>query len=246
MKKRIALFAGIVLSAVSNYAASPMVISKVDLARLQIRAVGRVASATPNQLLVKAADGSTLQGASAPGSQASLINAGQLVWITPTQLFFVSFPIELSRSDDVAVGHMKTDLKLSNTGILRGQTHTWTNNNVQGFTGGVLAVLMSKDGNDLYVTQLHKYGVNGTNVPGASSSRNDVWTENISKDLVNQTAKIAIVQMNAGTNRIDDFLAHAKQVAEIAKTVSEAYSNFAGGPGTSGPTSTTGSVPPGK
>lgn len=246
MKHKLLSFAtGVFLLSAAGYAATPLVISKIDLTKFQVR-TGKISSVNSSQLLVKTADGQTLQGANAPGSQASYINAGQTVWFTPTKLYFVSFPIETSRSDDVSVGHMKSDVKLSNTGILRVTTKTWTNNNLQGFTGGVIVVLMKKDGNDLYVSAEHKYGVNGTNVPGAPSSRTETWTENVPLDKVNEAAKIAIVQMNAPTNRIDDFIAHAKEVAEIAKTVSEAYSNFSGGPGgqPGGTGGTTGTMPP--
>jgi hypothetical protein len=58
-----------------------------------------------------------------------------------------------------------------------------------------------------------------------ATSRSPTREENVPLDKINDTAKVAIVQLNAPTNKIDDFLAHAKTVADIAKTVSETYKN---------------------
>ncbi len=237
---------------------SPAVIAKSPTAR--------IVSITPTKIQVKGANGQMLEAAPAPN-----INNGQAVWIIgstrlaaapprtigsvaipPLQfglccVAFVQFPIEESRSDNVAVGHMKSDVKVSNSGILKVTTRTWTNNASQGFEGGVIVSLEDKDGNDLYVSTIHAYGVNGTYVPGAPSDRTVVWTDNVSLDKINNTAKVAIVQLNAPTNKIDDFLAHAKQVADIAKTLSEAYKNVSGGPGGAGGPgggAPTGTIPP--
>jgi hypothetical protein len=212
------------------YAADTRSILRLDPNLTRSWSVGRIVTIAPNQIQVKGSSGQMLQAA-----PAANINNGQLVWIGPKQLAFVLFPIEESRSDNVSVGHMQSDVKVSNTGILRVKTHTWTNNAVQGFEGGVIVVLMKSDGNDLWVSPLHKYGVNGTAVPGAPSSRTVDWTENVPLAAINDTAQVAIIQLNAPTNKIDDFLANAKKVADIAKTVSETYKNVAGGGGGGNP-----------
>jgi len=211
----------------SAYAADIRSIVRLDPNIIATRPMGRIVSIAPAKIQVKGPNGQLLEAATAPN-----INDGQAVWIiSPTVLAFVQFPIEESRSDNVSVGHMQSDVKVSNNGVLRVSTHTWTNNASQGFEGGVIVVLMKKDNNDLWVSPLHKYGVNGKYVPGAPSSRTVVWTENVPQNLINDVAKVAIVQLNAPTNKIDDFLAHAKTVAEIAKTLSEAYKNVSGGSG---------------
>jgi hypothetical protein len=247
-----------ILISASAYAANIQSTSIVRLSPQVIASspVARIVSITPTKIQVKGANGLILEAA-----PAANINNGQAVWIigskrlaniaaapprtsrtissaaTPPVPFgycclaFVQFPIEQSRSDNVAVGHMQSDVKVSNTGILKVTTRTWTNNASQGFEGGVIVSLEDKDGNDLYVSTIHAYGVNGVYVPGAPSDRTVVWTDNVPLDKINNTAKVAIVQLNAPTNKIDDFLAHAKQVADIAKTLSEAYKNISGGPG---------------
>ena len=224
-----------ILISASAYAADTRSIVRLDPNILATRPTARIVSIAPSKIQVKGANGDLLEAAPAPN-----INNGQAVWIiSSTMLAFVQFPIEESRSDNVSVGHMQSDVKVSNTGVLRVSTRTWTNNAVQGFEGGVIVVLMKKDSNDLWVSPLHKFGVNGKNVPGAPSDRTAVWTENVPLDKINDTAKMAIVQLNAPTNKIDDFLAHAKTVAEIAKTLSEAYKNVSGGSGGGGKTTTT-------
>jgi hypothetical protein len=106
-------------------------------------------------------------------------------------------------------------------------------------------ILMDRSGNDLWVSDLHKYGVNGECVPGAPSDRTEDWFANVPMSAINDTYKVAIVHRNAPTNRVKDFLDYAQQVAEIAKTASEAYGNVAGGGGDKGGTTPAGTGPVG-
>jgi hypothetical protein len=180
------------------------------------------------------------------GAQAGEINVGQRAWIYPTKVKVVDFPLEMSRQDKVAGGdRMKTKVKLSNTGILRATTRTWTSSCATGFTGGVRVILMDRSGNDLWYSDLHKYGVNGECVPGAPSDRTEDWFANVPMSALNETYSIAIVQRNAPTNRVKDFLDYAQQVAETAKTLSEAWGNASGGGGKGGDTTPTGTGPTG-
>jgi hypothetical protein len=195
------------------------------MAMAQVGTVGAIAS---GQVKVFGTDGGELSAQF--GSQAGEINVGQTAWIYPSMVKVVDFPVETARKTKVGGGdYMKTTVKLSNTGILRARTRTWTTACADGFTGGVRVVLMTRDFNDLLVTDLHKYGVNGECVPGAASDRTEEWTANVPLDVVNKTAKIAIVHLKKPTNRVDEFLDNAQKVADILKTLSEAWTNASGG-----------------
>jgi hypothetical protein len=190
---------------------------------------GKVTAVSSAGIAVTAENGESHKATSSP-THAKYVNVGQLAWLYPNEIKLVEFPIEMERKTKVGDGDwMKTTVKLSNTGILRGTTKTWTTACQDGFTGGFRVILMAKDGNDLYITKLRKYGVNGTCIPSAPSSRTESWDDNVPLDRVKQTAKIAIVHIKKPTDRIDEFLEKAKEVAEIAKTFSEAYANASSG-----------------
>lgn len=204
---------------------------------------GTISAVSGGKITVAGQSGEKLQASAGSPSE---VNVGQRVWINPTagKLFYVDFPFEKSRKSHVGGGDwMETSVKVSNTGLLVARTHTWTTSCADGFTGGVRVVLMKKDGNDLYITKLRKYGVNGTCVPSAPSSRTESWDETVPKNVINETAKVAIVHIKKPTDRVDEFLENAKKVAEIAKTVAEVYSTIAGAGGGSQP-APTGTKPP--
>jgi hypothetical protein len=205
---------------------------------------GKISAVAGGKITVAGQSGEQLQ---ASAGQPGQINVGQRVWINPSvsKLTYVDFPIEMSKKSHVGGGDwMETSVKVSNTGIINARTHTWTTSCADGFTGGVRVVLMKKDGNDLYITKLRKYGVNGTCVPSAPSSRNESWDENVPLSIINETAKVAIVHIKKPTDRVDEFLEKAKEVAEIAKTVAEVYSTIAGAGGGQQPGPTGGTTPP--
>ena len=206
-------------------------------ARLNVPVPGSVQAVTSGKVQVAPATGGPLSANF--GAQANEINVGQRAWIYPNQVRVVDFPLDMSRKTKVGGGDwMKTRVKLSNTGILRATTRTWTTACADGFTGGVRVILMDRAGNDLWVSDLHKYGVNGECVPGAASDRTEDWIANVPLDKLNETYSVAIVHRKKPTNRVKDFLDYAKQVADIAKTIAEAYGSVAGGGGKEGGTPT--------
>jgi hypothetical protein len=204
-------------------------------ASLKVRpGTGKIAAVQQSTVEVQADSGERLSANF--GNEAKDMLVGQTAWIDGNAIRVVDFPIEMENKDKVGGGdYMETKVKVSNTGLLTAKTKTWTTACADGFTGGVRVILMKKDGNELYITKLHKYGVNGTCVPSAPSSRNESWDETIPLDKIKDTAKLAIVHIKKPTDRVDDFLARAKEVAEIAKTLSEAYKNASGGPGQPAP-----------
>jgi hypothetical protein len=228
--RRTARIAG--LAAVAALAAAPAAhaLPPINTEAVTAPKAGTVEAVTAGQVKVAPSTGGPLSANF--GSQAGEINVGQRAWIYPTQVRVVDFPLDMSRKTKVGGGdYMKTRVKLSNTGILRATTRTWTTACADGFTGGVRVVVMDRAGNDLWVSDLHKYGVNGECVPGAASDRTEDWVANVPLDRLNETYSIAIVQRKKPTNRVKDFLDYAKQVADIAKTLSEAYGNVSGGGG---------------
>ena len=109
-------------------------------------------------------------------------------------------------------------------GQLRAKTRTWTSEALTGFTGGVVVALTDKDGELLHFTKVRKYGVNGTAVPGAPSSRTKEWDETIPPEVMSKFAGIAIVHRYEPTPR---WLETTNDVVEFAKYVKDAYETVA-------------------
>jgi hypothetical protein len=135
---------------------------------------------------------------------------GQVAYVTldGTNALVTAFPITGSRRDDL--GHsrkMETSVTLSASGRLDAVTRTWTAEALKGFTGGVVVAITDKDRSVLHTTQLHKYGVNGTQVPGgAKSDRTEKWSENLPPSVANAVGGYAIVQAEAPTDHLTKFL----------------------------------------
>jgi hypothetical protein len=169
----------------------------------------------------------------------SKLNVGQRVWVAGNRVNGVVLPINGEIRSKVGAGDwMETTVTISNNGRIDGKTRTWTTVCADGFTGGVIVFLFDQAGNVLHSTPLKKYGVNGTCVPSAPSNRTEYWNNTVSVDIVNKTRSVKIVHVKKPTDRIDEFLEKAKEVAEIVKIFAEAYQDIAGGGGTggSGPT----------
>lgn len=169
----------------------------------------------------------------------SKLNVGQKLWLTGNRVNGVILPINGTTKSKVGDGDfMETTVTISNNGRIDGKTRTWTSVCADGFTGGVIVFLFDRAGNVLHSTPLKKYGVNGTCVPSAPSNRTEYWNNTVSVDIVNKIGSVKIVHVKKPTDRIDEFLEKAKEVAEIVKIFAEAYQDVAGGGGTggSGPT----------
>lgn len=134
----------------------------------------------------------------------------------------VNFPIKVS-SPETKVGnkdYMQSDITLSlnpSGGLLYGVTRTWTKDKWTGFTGGVEVVLLDESDNYLYISQLRKYGVNGTWIPGAPDSRTSTWNESISADVMRKAKKVAIVHRHTPTPRLPGLFANIKDLVEFIK-----------------------------
>lgn len=87
-------------------------------------------------------------------------------------------------------------------------------------------------GNDLYITQHRRYGVNGTTM--GNSDRTETWEERMPDAMVGKVRSIAIVQLRSPQSSWDASVDKIRDVLELAKTASEIYSNVAGASGSSG------------
>lgn len=111
--------------------------------------------------------------------------------------------------------HMETIATLSANGNLSVQTTTWTTWKAKGFTGGVVIAVGDEQGNLLYQSQVHSFGVDGEWI--GRSRRTDFWQENIDPNLLKNVSQIRIIHFHNPKNRL------IKILKETAKTIAELY-----------------------
>lgn len=215
----------------------PQVLSIPSTAKFQIKSVsgGKVAA-------FDSASNTTIEfnAPSTPQPQFP----GQRVWIQGNRALVVVFPIEMTKTKNFGGGdHMRTEVKVSNTGRIDAETKTWTTEFARGYHGGVVVYLLDEADNVLYSTQPRRFGVNGTCC--GYSDRKDVWNETASQDVVGKTRKVSILHLRMPHSSWDATVAKIKDVLQIAKTAAEIYSTLAGGSGGggTGPGGPTGPAP---
>lgn len=111
---------------------------------------------------------------------------------------------------------MQTDFTISQDGRIDGVTRTRSTKKFSGFTGGVEVVLTDNNGNILYVTQLQKYGVDGTWI--ATSDRTERWNEIIPQNVLMKIAKYLIIHKH--TPKFN-WLSSFKNLVEAAQAIKE-------------------------
>ena len=135
-----------------------------------------------------------------PGAFLALQDDGNVVIYTPdmrplwdtSTVFNFGWPkvvdsgVVTLANNDFAEVHAQ----LSNNGRVDGETHIWTRNTLNGFTGGTVIFFYDKDQNVLWNTQMHTAGVDGTWIPGLPSSRDDLWLEQYPGDM----SKVALLE----------------------------------------------------
>lgn len=168
------------------------------------------------------------------------LKTSQVVAINPAThtAYMAVFPMLKFQKDGVSVGHMTTCLKVSSDGHVDAKTRVWTGNDFQGFEGGVQVFFSDINGNSLYNTLEHHWGINGHSVPGAPSDRTEIWQDQIPADKVGQLWAVSISQLNSPTSHFDDFMAKAKAVVQLIEEVGKAYQEFKGSPTGAGGTGT--------
>lgn len=102
--------------------------------------------------------------------------------------------------------YMSGKASIDDGGNIRVTTHLESHIQFSGFTGGMVAAFMNKEGQALFVTPLLQYGVDGYNVPscfGATPSPRTVETTfHTTPDVFDKTEKIDIFLFHAGKNRL--------------------------------------------
>jgi hypothetical protein len=154
---------------------------------------------------------------------------------------FVGWPAQAHKKDTVSVGYMESWVKLSpgipnaDPGRIDGTTKIWTNNNAQGFTGGVKVQLQDRNGSVLqWDMPVQKYGVNANNPvsqAGAPSSRTVDWHFQVPANVLANVSRIRIIQRHTPEGRWDQTIEMAKELGEVLQTYAEVYTTVAGAGG---------------
>jgi hypothetical protein len=134
-----------------------------------------------------------------------------------------SFPLRGSEFTELGDHRrMQTDITISNNGRIDGVTRIWTAKQLQGFTGAAAVVLTDADGNVLYVTEPHSYGVDCKKCPGPSD-RTQQWNDAVPSNVISQVKKYSIIHTTNPRNRWRDWLRDTK---EAAQQISEIRKEF--------------------
>eukprot|EP01025_Chloroclados_australasicus_P048807 TRINITY_DN553_c0_g1_i8.p1 TRINITY_DN553_c0_g1~~TRINITY_DN553_c0_g1_i8.p1 ORF type:complete len:223 (-),score=8.17 TRINITY_DN553_c0_g1_i8:238-906(-) len=110
------------------------------------------------------------------------------------------------REDSVSHGRMFTTFTLYSDGSIRGSTRTWSEDKFSGFTGSAFVVFLNDNLEQVWHTDMLKYGVNGKWIPGAPSDRTELWTQQMPRELVDSITQYSIMQQHASSQRFADFM----------------------------------------
>lgn len=154
---------------------------------------------------------------------------------------FVGWPAEAHKKNSVSVGYMESWVKLSpgvpnpNPGRIDGTTRIWTNNNAQGFTGGVKVQLQDRNGSVLqWDMPVQKYGVNANNPvsqAGAPSDRKVDWYFQVPANVLSYVSRVRIIHRHTPEGRWDQSIEMARELGDVLKTYAEVYTTVAGAGG---------------
>jgi hypothetical protein len=134
-----------------------------------------------------------------------------------------SFPLRGSEFTELGDHRrMKTDITISNNGRVDGVTRIWTAKQLQGFTGAAAVVLTDADGNVLYVTEPHSYGVNCKRCPGPSD-RTQQWTDAVPSNIISQVKNYSIIHTTNPRDRWREWLRDAKEAAQMISGVRKEF-----------------------
>lgn len=132
-------------------------------------------------------------------------NLGQTVYISRQGDYaaVTGFPIKVTKRDKMGASSrkMETTIILSNTGRIDGTTKIWTAEALRGFTGGVLVGITDLSGNVLHYTKMRKYGVDGTANPNSNSRREEKWSEEVPKKVLDKAGAVVIWHSRQPKNR---------------------------------------------
>jgi hypothetical protein len=95
---------------------------------------------------------------------------------------------------------------LASNGLISGNTRIWTTNEMSGFHGSVLPVLLDAAQKIIWPAQIdaqkHWYGVDGTWIVGSSSDRTVYWTNQVDATTLAQAKSLALIQYKDPKNML--------------------------------------------
>ena len=147
------------------------------------------------QIVLRAYNGQYVRAENGGGREVVASSNGIGPWETFTIELLGSAPMLEFGEDRGTLGrgqHITTKVVFSNTGRVDVENHIWTNNEGFGFTGGAVVFLLDAGLNVLASTPMWTYGVNGTWIPGAPSSRTQLEYVDLGLDVFARTALIDI------------------------------------------------------
>lgn|GEM_PF-5360306 len=108
-----------------------------------------------------------------------------------------AFPIRTEKFDVIMDKcDMRTNVVLSNNGRLDGHTRLSCGRKFLGFTGGVSVGVYDINGNVLYMSSIHRWGIDGP-LPGQHTQvREDDWSEQVPPNVLSQARYLGIAQMH--------------------------------------------------
>ena len=114
------------------------------------------------------------------------------------------------------IGYMTTSATVNQQGVLYASTTTHSVKDLEGFTGGVFAIVADAGGAIIARSGIHQFGVDGLWIPGSISSRTDNWTETFSPQAAANGHTLGIVHIWDPKNR---FFTDLAQVLRDVETV---------------------------
>jgi hypothetical protein len=109
-----------------------------------------------------------------------------------------------------------------NNGRIDGVTRIWTAKQWKGFTGAAAVVLTDADGNVLYVTEPHSYGVDCKRCPGPSD-RTQQWTDAVPSSVLSQVRKHSIIHTTNPRIRLREWLRDSKEAVQLIRGVMKEF-----------------------
>ncbi|MCD4646215.1 hypothetical protein AR454_28010 [Bacillus mycoides] len=104
-------------------------------------------------------------------------------------------PINAEKTDDLGNSRkMVTSIKVSNTGRIDAVTEISTHEALRGFHGSVVVLLIDEEGNYIFKSNPHTYGVDGTGTGINTPSKRKVpWDENFPQDIIDKIRGYEII-----------------------------------------------------
>ncbi len=119
--------------------------------------------------------------------------------------------------------HMYTTLTIDSDGYINAVTRLKNSNNFRGWTCGVYAVLLDEDGNALYITDIHNYGIKASGFK-KKVERVVSWDDQVPEEYLSMIDSISIVQLHNPSHRVWKWVKnHKTQIISGAVCIAKLY-----------------------